>query len=165
LITNICLYSEGRLPACFARGFGLQVGPFVILCDPNQNEIEVAVEKRNGKVYFVDGWAVLKNFYRILAGSWITVILANRRLFLNSWDGVLFWVVIWVYLNFVMSWFFCSTYASQGPFCCVLLCFTSQFCCWCFVLISIKNFKLSRSQHGWVFAIFFLCILITKMDE
>lgn len=76
--------SEGRLPACFARGFGLQVGPFVILRDANQNEIEVAVEKRNGKAYFVDGWAVLKNFYRIFAGSWITVIFANRRLFLNS---------------------------------------------------------------------------------
>lgn len=105
MILNICLYSEGRLPVCFARGFGLQVGPFVILRDPNQNEIEVAVEKRNGKVYFVDGWAVLKNFYRILAGSWITVIFANRRFFLNSWDWVLFWVVIWVYLNFVMSLF------------------------------------------------------------
>ncbi|XP_024628223.1 uncharacterized protein [Medicago truncatula] len=37
------------LPACFARGFGLEVAPYAVLCDPNQNEIEVAIEKRNGR--------------------------------------------------------------------------------------------------------------------
>lgn len=36
---------KGRLPASFARGFGLQVASFVLLRDPNQNEVEVAVEK------------------------------------------------------------------------------------------------------------------------
>lgn len=44
---DIC--SKGRLPACFARGFGLEVAPYAVLCDPNQNEIEVAIEKRNGR--------------------------------------------------------------------------------------------------------------------
>lgn len=42
-------YKKGRLPACFARGFGLEVAPYAVLCDPNQNEIEVAIEKRNGR--------------------------------------------------------------------------------------------------------------------
>lgn len=67
---------KGRLPACFARGFGLQ-------CDHNQNEIEVAIEKKNRKVYFADGWSYLKNFYDILAGAWVTVIFANRHLLIE----------------------------------------------------------------------------------
>lgn len=53
-----------------------------MLRDHNQNEIEVAIEKKNGKVYFADGWSFLKNFYGILAGGWVTVIFANRHLFL-----------------------------------------------------------------------------------
>jgi len=48
--------------------FGLLVAPFVMLCDPNQNEIEVAVKKKNGKVYFTDGWSFLNFFYGILVG-------------------------------------------------------------------------------------------------
>jgi len=53
-----------------------------MLCDHNQNKIEVAIEKKNGKVYFADGWSFLKSFYGILAGGWVTVIFANRHLFL-----------------------------------------------------------------------------------
>jgi hypothetical protein len=53
---------KGRLPACFARGFGLQVGPYVMLRDHNQNEIEVAIEKKNGKVYFADFEELLWHF-------------------------------------------------------------------------------------------------------
>lgn len=53
---------KGRLPAYFARVFGVQVAPFVVLRDPNCNEIEVAVEKRNDKVYFTDGWPFLRNY-------------------------------------------------------------------------------------------------------
>lgn len=30
--------------------FGLEVAPFVMLSDPNQNEFELAVEKKNVKV-------------------------------------------------------------------------------------------------------------------
>lgn len=73
---------KGRLPACFARAFGLQVGPYAMLRDQNQNEIEVAIEKKSGKVYFADGWTFLKTFYGILAGGWVTFIFANRHLFL-----------------------------------------------------------------------------------
>jgi len=53
-----------------------------MLCDHNQNENEVAIEKKNMKVYFVDGWSFLKNFYDILVGAWVTIIFANRHLFL-----------------------------------------------------------------------------------
>jgi hypothetical protein len=59
------LCKKGRLHACFARGFGLEVAPFVMLRDLNQNAIEEAVEKKNGKVYFADGWEILKRFYKI----------------------------------------------------------------------------------------------------
>lgn len=78
---DICS-KKGRLSACFARGLGLEVAPYVVLRDPNQNEIEVAIEKRNGKVYFTDGWEILKRFYKIFSGTWITVVYANRHPFL-----------------------------------------------------------------------------------
>jgi hypothetical protein len=73
---------KGRLPAAFARGFGVQVAPFVMLRDPNFNEFEVAIAKKNGKVYFTDGWGVLKSFYGIVGGGWVTVVYSNRHLFL-----------------------------------------------------------------------------------
>jgi hypothetical protein len=53
----------------------------VMLHDPNHNEIEVAVEKKNGNVYFADGCGILKRFYKIFAGTWVTVVYANRQLF------------------------------------------------------------------------------------
>lgn len=37
-------YSEGRLHEFYARGFGFQASPLVILRDPKQNEIELVVE-------------------------------------------------------------------------------------------------------------------------
>lgn len=52
-----------------------------MLCDQNHNEIQVAIEKKNMKVYFADGWSYLKDFYDILAGAWVTVIFANRLFF------------------------------------------------------------------------------------
>jgi hypothetical protein len=55
--------------------FGLQVAPYVILRDPSQNEFEVVVEKKNRKVYFTDSLDGLKNFYNMLAGSWITTLI------------------------------------------------------------------------------------------
>lgn len=33
---------------------------------PNMNEIEMVVEKKNGKVYFAKVWEVLGSFYKIL---------------------------------------------------------------------------------------------------
>jgi len=62
--------------------FGLEVAPFVMIRDPNQNEIELGVEKKNGKVYFSAGWEILQRFYKIHGGTWITVVYANRHLFL-----------------------------------------------------------------------------------
>jgi hypothetical protein len=53
-----------------------------MLRDPSQNEIEVAVEKKDGKVYFTEGWDVLQRFYRIYSAGWITIVYANRHLFL-----------------------------------------------------------------------------------
>lgn len=73
---------KGRLPACFSRLFGLEVAPFVTLRDPNGNEIEVSIVKRNGRVYFDDGWSFLQVYYGISTAAWITVIYANRHLFL-----------------------------------------------------------------------------------
>lgn len=60
----------------------MKVAPFVLLRDPNQNEVEVAVEKKNGRIYFTDGWSYLKSFYGILGGAWVTIVFANRHLFL-----------------------------------------------------------------------------------
>jgi len=73
---------KGRLPAYFSRLFGLQVAPFVFLRDPKGNEIEVAIVKRNGRVYFGEGWSFLQVYYGITTAAWITVIFANRHLFL-----------------------------------------------------------------------------------
>jgi len=73
---------KGRWPAYFARVFGLKVAPFVILRDPNENEIEVAITKKNGRVYFSDGWEFLQSYYGILVCAWLTLIYANRHLFL-----------------------------------------------------------------------------------
>jgi hypothetical protein len=54
----------------------------VMIRDPNHNEIEVAVEKKNGKVYFGEGWELIQRFYKIFGGTWITLVYANRHLFL-----------------------------------------------------------------------------------
>ena len=50
--------------------------------DQNHNEIELAVEKKNGKVYFADGWEIFQRFYKLFGGTWITIVYANRHLFL-----------------------------------------------------------------------------------
>jgi hypothetical protein len=70
------------LPAYFSRTYGLQVGPYVILRDPGNNEFEVKVVKKNTRLYFTDDWAMLKNFYHIRDGAGMTMIYANRNLFL-----------------------------------------------------------------------------------
>jgi len=50
--------------------------------DPNEKEIEVAVEKKNSKVYFADSYPFSEKFYGILAGTWITIVCSNRHIFL-----------------------------------------------------------------------------------
>lgn len=66
----------------FARQYGVQVAPYVMLRDPSMNEIEVKVDKKNGRVYFTEGWSKLQNYYDVGAGSWMTVVLANINFFL-----------------------------------------------------------------------------------
>ena len=62
--------------------FGLEVEPFVMIRDPKENEIEMDVEKKNGKVYLGGGWGVIGRFYKMLEGAWMTLIYVNRHLFL-----------------------------------------------------------------------------------
>lgn len=60
-----------------------------MLRDPNFNEFEVAIAKKNGKVYFTDGWGVLKSYYGLLGGGWVTVVYSNRHLFLMEMRNLL----------------------------------------------------------------------------
>jgi len=50
--------------------------------DQNQNELEMVVEKKNGKVYLVEGSEVLRRFYKIFEGAWMSLVYVNRHLFL-----------------------------------------------------------------------------------
>jgi hypothetical protein len=45
---------RGRIPQCFAREFGDLIGASMILEDPNQNQIEVRVDK-SSEWFFVEG--------------------------------------------------------------------------------------------------------------
>jgi hypothetical protein len=51
-----------------------------MLCDPNKNMFEVKVHKKNGKVYFRDGWIGLKDFYKIGLGAWVTLTYIESNL-------------------------------------------------------------------------------------
>jgi len=68
------------LPTCFAREFGEQVGTYITLRDPNRNEIEVKVEKENGKVYFKGGWHRLSDVYNVTSGAWVSLTYLNPSL-------------------------------------------------------------------------------------
>ncbi|GAU42993.1 hypothetical protein TSUD_188670 [Trifolium subterraneum] len=46
----------GKSPKCFAREFGDVFDPYIIIRDPNDNEIEIHVVKKNNKLYFKEGW-------------------------------------------------------------------------------------------------------------
>jgi hypothetical protein len=58
----------------------MQVAPYVMLHDPNNNEFEVKVEKKNKRVYFTDDLSMLNFFYQVLVVAWMTVIFANKNL-------------------------------------------------------------------------------------
>jgi hypothetical protein len=47
---------------------------FVLLQDPKRNRIQVAIERKNAKIYLTDGWSRLKDFYGISLGGWVTVV-------------------------------------------------------------------------------------------
>jgi hypothetical protein len=64
-----------------ARDIGPYLNNYVILEDPNKNQIEISVEKRNSKIYFAHGWTRLRHFYRLNPGAWITLLYMNPALF------------------------------------------------------------------------------------
>ncbi|XP_045802735.1 uncharacterized protein LOC123896387 [Trifolium pratense] len=71
----------GRLPKCFVREFGDLIGASVILKDPNNNEIQVRVLKTTSNdMYFEQGWLVLRDFYDIWFGAWLTFTYVNPNL-------------------------------------------------------------------------------------
>ncbi|GAU39684.1 hypothetical protein TSUD_320970 [Trifolium subterraneum] len=70
----------GRLPRSFVREFGNLIDQYVVLRDPNLNEIEVRVVKRPDGLYFEEGWLELKKTYNIWFGGWVTITYVNPKL-------------------------------------------------------------------------------------
>jgi hypothetical protein len=68
------LQSRAKLPASFTRDFGHFIHNFVVLQDPKRNRIQIAVERKDVKIYLTDGWSRLKDFYGIGLGGWVTVV-------------------------------------------------------------------------------------------
>jgi hypothetical protein len=73
---------RGRIPQCFVREFGDLIGASMILEDPNQNQIEVRVDKSSHEWFFVEGWSIIKNAYNILFGAWVTFAYVNPKFLL-----------------------------------------------------------------------------------
>lgn len=65
---------------CFAKEYGLHVDEYVMVRDPNRNMFEVKVHRKNGKVYLRDGWADLRDFYKIDRGAWVTLTYVEPNL-------------------------------------------------------------------------------------
>jgi hypothetical protein len=76
------LQPRARLPQCFAREYYDTLEPYVILEDPNKNMIEVRVSKKSNKLYFDEGWSILKRVYDILLGAWVSFAYVNPKLLL-----------------------------------------------------------------------------------
>jgi len=118
------------LPTMFGHEFGDQVYRYATLVDQNHNEFEVLVEERNGKIYLTKGWDVLRDFYNISLGAWVTVVFVglgkfsmNIKIGLASlfvilclcpwWNGRLTsflstFLVCFQHLLFMMTWTFNS---------------------------------------------------------
>jgi hypothetical protein len=63
------------------RSFGPLIRGYVILQDPKRNNIQIAVEKKNNKIYFTQGWSRLRDFYDLAAGGWVTLLYISPILF------------------------------------------------------------------------------------
>jgi hypothetical protein len=74
------LQPKGKLPQCFVREYGDVIAPCVVLQDPNLNEIEVRIIKKCNKMYFGEGWSIIKNVYDVLFGAWVTFAYVNPNL-------------------------------------------------------------------------------------
>lgn len=68
------------MPSCFAKECGLHIDEYVMLRDPNKNVFEVRVHKKKGKVYLRDGWAELKDVYKIGSRAWVTLTYDESNL-------------------------------------------------------------------------------------
>jgi hypothetical protein len=72
---------RAKLPAFFTRDVGAFIGGYVILQDPNNNHIQVAIEKKKNKIYLSHGWTQLKEFYGLGLGGWLIVLYMSPFLF------------------------------------------------------------------------------------
>ncbi|XP_045824734.1 uncharacterized protein LOC123917148 isoform X1 [Trifolium pratense] len=74
--------NRGKLPEIYARVIGQYIGDTVFLQDINENQIQVAVlKKNNSEIYLTHGWSRLRDFYNINAGAWITLLLISPFVF------------------------------------------------------------------------------------
>lgn len=58
-----------KVPLCFTKEFRDEIAPYVTLRNPKDNEFEIQVIKKNGELYFNDGWIRLKDVYDIKFGA------------------------------------------------------------------------------------------------
>jgi hypothetical protein len=72
---------RAKLPACFTIDVGAFIGSYVILQDPNNNQIQVSIERKKNKIYLSHGWTRLKDFYDLGLGGWLTVLYMSPFLF------------------------------------------------------------------------------------
>ncbi|GAU50462.1 hypothetical protein TSUD_240600 [Trifolium subterraneum] len=72
------LHRDVRPYAMMTRTCYLEFDP---LKDCKRNQIQVSVERKNDKIYFVQGWYRLKDFYGIHLGGWLTILYISPTIF------------------------------------------------------------------------------------
>jgi len=72
------------MPNCFVKECGVALDDYVIVKDPNQNINVIEVDKKNGKVYFQQGWLRLEELYKIELGAWISLTYVYPNLLLMT---------------------------------------------------------------------------------
>lgn len=56
----------------------------MLLCDPIGNMFEVMIDKRNGQVFFGQGWNGVGKFYGLYLGGWARIVFVRTDLFVNK---------------------------------------------------------------------------------
>ena len=72
------------MPACFVKEYGVHIDDYVMLRDPNKNLFEVRAVKRDGNIYFTDGWIAIRDFYKLDFGARIRLTYAEPNLMLMT---------------------------------------------------------------------------------
>jgi hypothetical protein len=72
---------RAKLPAGLTRSFGELIRGYVILQDAKRNNIQIAIERKNNKIYFAQVWSRLRDFYDLTAGGWVTLLYISPLLF------------------------------------------------------------------------------------